>query len=199
MPRNHKNDIGSPCRPVFAFSCRTLGWISAALSCLVYPPRVQGRSEGSFPEQRLVIIPQLRAYLQAMFVLVFYLTFLFAILIISFIKNIITKKLESFRKTLHLVERNMNEQAVINCFSMSLWLGGLGDHLLRNFDIKLIIAFVERSYNAVLSRVLWSDVMVGCIKVAHRFVHPAAGAKRITSSPNQFVLYISLECRVFVL
>ena len=63
----------------------------------------------------------------------------------------------------------------------------------------IIFAFVERSYNAVLSRVLWSDVMVGCIKVAHRFGHPAAGAKRITSSPNQFVLYISLECRVFVL
>ena len=38
--------------------------------------------------------------------------------------------------------------------------------------------------------------MVSCIKVAHRLGHPAAGAKRITSSPNQFVLYISLECRV---
>ena len=40
--------------------------------------------------------------------------------------------------------------------------------------------------------------MVSCIKVAHRFGHPTAGAKRITSSPN-LVLYISLECRVFVL
>ena len=38
--------------------------------------------------------------------------------------------------------------------------------------------------------------MVSCIKVAHRFGHPAAGAKRITLSPNQFVLYISWECRV---
>ena len=35
-----------------------LGSISAALSCLVYPPRVSsGRSAGSFPEQRLVIEP----------------------------------------------------------------------------------------------------------------------------------------------
>ena len=36
--------------------------------------------------------------------------------------------------------------------------------------------------------------MVSCIEVAHRFGHSAAGAKRITSSPIQFVLYISLEC-----
>ena len=35
-----------------------LGSISAALSCLVYPPRVRGRSAGSFPEQRLVIEPK---------------------------------------------------------------------------------------------------------------------------------------------
>ena len=35
-----------------------LGSISAALSCLVYPPREErGRSAGSFPEQRLVIDP----------------------------------------------------------------------------------------------------------------------------------------------
>ena len=26
--------------------------------------------------------------------------------------------------------------------------------------------------------------MVGCIEVLHRFGHPVAGAKRITSSPN---------------
>ena len=26
--------------------------------------------------------------------------------------------------------------------------------------------------------------MVGCIEVVHRFGHPVAGAKRITSSPN---------------
>ena len=35
-----------------------LGSISAALSCLVYPPRARGRSAGSFPEQRLVIEPK---------------------------------------------------------------------------------------------------------------------------------------------
>ena len=37
----------------------TLGSISVALSCLVYPPREEssGRSAGSFPEQRLVIEP----------------------------------------------------------------------------------------------------------------------------------------------
>ena len=35
-----------------------LGSISAALPCLVYPPWVRGRSEGSFPEQRLVIEPK---------------------------------------------------------------------------------------------------------------------------------------------
>ena len=39
--------------------------------------------------------------------------------------------------------------------------------------------------------------MVNCIEVAHRFGHPAAGAKQITSSPSH-VLYISLECRVIV-
>ena len=37
-----------------------IGSISAALSCLVYPPRVRGRSAGSFPEQRLVIEPNIR-------------------------------------------------------------------------------------------------------------------------------------------
>ena len=40
-----------------------LGSISAALSCLVYPPREavsSGRSAGSFPEQRLVIEPTWR-------------------------------------------------------------------------------------------------------------------------------------------
>ena len=36
-----------------------IGSISAALSCLVYPPReeIRGRSAGSFPEQRLVTEP----------------------------------------------------------------------------------------------------------------------------------------------
>ena len=34
----------------------SVGSISAALSCLVYPPREE-RSAGSFPEQRLVIEP----------------------------------------------------------------------------------------------------------------------------------------------
>ena len=37
-----------------------IGSISAALSCLVYPPReVRGWSAGSFPEQRLVIEPMM--------------------------------------------------------------------------------------------------------------------------------------------
>ena len=41
---------------------RTLGSISAALSCLVcVPPRGEGRSAGSFPEQRLVIEPNTTA------------------------------------------------------------------------------------------------------------------------------------------
>ena len=39
--------------------------------------------------------------------------------------------------------------------------------------------------------------MVGCIKVLHRFGHPVAGAKRITSSPNnvyhQKSFFFSLE------
>ena len=35
-----------------------IGSISAALSCQVFPPRVRGRSAGSFPEQRLVIEPR---------------------------------------------------------------------------------------------------------------------------------------------
>ena len=40
-----------------------IGLISAALSCLVYPPR--GSSAGSFPEQRLVIEPiMFTAYVQ---------------------------------------------------------------------------------------------------------------------------------------
>ena len=39
-----------------------IGSISAALSCLVYPPReeIRGRSAGSFPEQRLVTEPKHR-------------------------------------------------------------------------------------------------------------------------------------------
>ena len=36
----------------------------------------------------------------------------------SHYENIITQEIESFRESLYLVERNMNEQAVINCFSM---------------------------------------------------------------------------------
>ena len=34
---------------------KIVGSISAALSCLAYPPLLRGRSAGSFPEQRLVI------------------------------------------------------------------------------------------------------------------------------------------------
>ena len=39
---------------------RNLGLISAALSCLAYPPREEssGEERGSFPEQRLVIEPK---------------------------------------------------------------------------------------------------------------------------------------------
>ena len=37
--------------------------------------------------------------------------------------------------------------------------------------------------------------MVSCIEVVHRFGHPAAGAKRITSLPNH-VLYVRSLCFV---
>ena len=41
-----------------------LGSISAALSCLVYPPREEGgRNAGSFPEQRLEIEPMMKSAL----------------------------------------------------------------------------------------------------------------------------------------
>ena len=62
---NILKSAGSGLRFTFTFQDKTdeamvfVGSISAALSCLVYPPR--GRSTGSFPEQRLVVEPMIFA------------------------------------------------------------------------------------------------------------------------------------------
>ena len=58
----------------------SLGSISAALSCLVYPPRkeLRGRSAGSFPDQRLVIESM------ANYVYIFSLSFATAYLLLIF-------------------------------------------------------------------------------------------------------------------
>ena len=61
--RRSKIQLRSPwylkCSSMVSFSHLhySVGSISAALSCLVYPPREEGRSAGSFPEQQLVIEP----------------------------------------------------------------------------------------------------------------------------------------------
>ena len=47
------------------------------------------------------------------------------------------------------------------------------------FLVFSFFAFVEPSLNAVLSRVLWSDVMVGCIKVAHDLATPQQGRNEL--------------------
>ena len=59
-----------------------------------------------------------------------------------------------------------------------------------------LIVFIECNHNAALSRVSW-DGGPG-IEVATPIWPPCtAGAKQITSSPSH-VLFISLECGVFV-
>ena len=62
--------------------------------------------------------------------------------------------------------------------------------LVNIIRVLALLRSTSAVHNAVLSQVLC--VMVNCIEVAHLFGHPAAGAKRFTSSPNHVLSAESL-------